>query len=174
MEPESKIESTSSFKLAPNLTPDNCMALLDENSQPTAISLKLQKKFKEKRKKFKSANRRAMKALIESTHECRSCLLWKPLPTRIRRRNCGQRALKQRFNDQTETSLTYHIGIFNQLKAKGGETRINFVERLTERLVILRGMHHEVSEATKIERLSNGLSNIGLSSRGSFSGAYSK
>ena len=69
-------------------------------------------------------------------------------------------ALKQRFNDQTETSLTYHIGIFNQLKAKGGETRIDFVERLTEHLIILRGMHHEVSEATKIERLLNGLSNI--------------
>jgi hypothetical protein len=192
MEPESKTEPTSSSKLAPKLTPDNWMvfemqmtsfldnsakaltkdrpvidadahmALLDEVRQPTAKSVKFQRKFKEKSKKFKSANRRAMKALIESIRECRSSAQLLALEA-VANKDSAKKlwtALKQRFNDQTETSLTYHIGIFNQLKAKGGETRIDFVERLTEHLIILRGMHYEVSEATKIERLLNGLSNI--------------
>ena len=145
----------------PVINADAHMDLLDEDRQPTAKSVKFQKKFKEKRKKFKSANRRAMKALIESTRECRSAQLL--ALEAVANKDSAKKlwtALKQRFNDQTETSLTYHIGIFNQLKAKGGETRIDFVERLTEHLIILRGMHHEVSEATKIERLLNGLSNI--------------
>ena len=119
------------------------------------------KKQKLKKLKWDAAEKRTMKALIESTRDCSRAQQIAIIATdeKVTAREVWKRFCVN-FSDNSEINLVNNIATFNRLAAKPGETRMEFIERISDSLILLASMQHKVSEHQKLERLLNGLISI--------------
>ena len=66
-------------------------------------------------------------------------------------------ALCKKYNDQDRNTTTNEVGIFNTMTIQDGETRGQWIDRLTKQIISLEGRGRRVNEELRVERLLSGL-----------------
>jgi hypothetical protein len=67
------------------------------------------------------------------------------------------RALCKRYNDGDKVTTTHEIGIFNTMSVESGETRGQWIDRLSKQIISIEGRGRQIDEETLVERLLSGL-----------------
>jgi hypothetical protein len=67
------------------------------------------------------------------------------------------RSLVKRYLDTSSSQHTFHVGILNRMAYGPSESRLDFVERLSDQILNVLGAGGEVPETIRCERLLNGL-----------------
>ena len=58
------------------------------------------------------------------------------------------RSLEKRYLDTSSSQLTFHVGILNRMACGPSETRNDFVERLSDKILNVLGAGGDVPETT--------------------------
>jgi hypothetical protein len=66
-------------------------------------------------------------------------------------------ALVKRYNDNDGITTTHELTIFNTMTINSGETRGDWIDRLTKQIISLEGRDRKIDEKARVERLLTGL-----------------
>jgi len=66
-------------------------------------------------------------------------------------------ALQKRFNNKNAVTTTREVGIFNTMYVASGETRGEWIDRLTKQILKIEGRGRRIFEGDRVERLLDGM-----------------
>ena len=107
-------------------------------------------------RKWNENNDKIRQALVESLCENKQTKLM-ALEFQDKTTPAFYAALKSRLKDTSSQSLNFHTGILNGMKCLSNETRVEFSNRLIEQFLVVINLGGVVTDATRVERLLNGL-----------------
>jgi hypothetical protein len=145
------------------LTPEDQAAFnatLNAQGNETANTRNWTKASQDSIKAWVDADAKNFKALVESCEDNPTAEL---LCLKVAQGDGGASAaalwdaLSKRYNDQDKLTTTQEVGILNTMSIEEGETRGEWMDRLSKQIISIEGRGRAVDEEHRVERLLSGM-----------------